>query len=181
MMSPNKLRTSTMMRINSGPGNLEGSSLSIDRPMRLSEIHVAAEYALQHTISDPDLWKSLSSVQEFEVIILHSTKKRIVLLDSISTIDFQFFSFCYFLNFSYSPYCFFFHYLDTLGALIHLSMSIYASSLTKYRLHLFFFFPFCTMSLSCICYFLLDSLSWLESGSASCVAWLLGQRSWHQI
>eukprot|EP00268_Persea_americana_P056755 TRINITY_DN6742_c0_g1_i1.p1 TRINITY_DN6742_c0_g1~~TRINITY_DN6742_c0_g1_i1.p1 ORF type:complete len:1210 (-),score=246.92 TRINITY_DN6742_c0_g1_i1:638-4267(-) len=74
MMSPNKLRTSTMMRINSGPGNLEGSSLSIDRPMRLSEIHVAAEYALQHTISDPDLWKSLSSVQEFEQKYLELTK-----------------------------------------------------------------------------------------------------------
>lgn len=84
-MSPNKLQTSTMMRINSGPGNLEGSSLSIDRPMRLSEIHVAAEYALQRTISDADLWKSLSSVQEFEVIILCSAKKRIVLLDSISS------------------------------------------------------------------------------------------------
>lgn len=66
-MSPNKLHVSTMSRINSGPGNLEGSSLSIDRPMRLSEIYVAAENALQHTISDPDLWKSLSSVQEFEV------------------------------------------------------------------------------------------------------------------
>lgn len=167
------------MRINSGPGNLEGSSLSIDRPMRLSEIHVAAEYALQRTISDPDLWKSLSSVQEFEVIILHSTKKRIVLLDSISTIDFQFFYFCYFWNFSYSPYCFFFHYLDTLGALIHLSMSIYASSLTKYRLHLFFSFLYRVPLMHILLSFGFIELAgiWI---SQLC-AWLLGQRSWHQI
>ena len=39
----------------------------MDRPMRLSEIYVAAEHALQNTISDPVLWKSFSSVKEFEV------------------------------------------------------------------------------------------------------------------
>ncbi|XP_058110724.1 trafficking protein particle complex II-specific subunit 130 homolog isoform X2 [Magnolia sinica] len=70
----NKAHVSTMSRINSGPGNLESSSLSLDRPMRLSEIHVAAEHALRRTISDPDLWKSLSSSQEFEQKYLELTK-----------------------------------------------------------------------------------------------------------
>lgn len=55
-----------MTRTNSSPINFESS---IDRPMRLAEIYVAAEHALQHTISDTDLWKSLSSVEDFEVLI----------------------------------------------------------------------------------------------------------------
>lgn len=38
--------------------------------MRLAEIYVAAEHALKNTISDPDLWKSLSSLEEFEVVTL---------------------------------------------------------------------------------------------------------------
>lgn len=37
--------------------------------MRLSEISVAAEHALQNTVSDKELWKSLSSPEEFEVFI----------------------------------------------------------------------------------------------------------------
>lgn len=41
----------------------------MSRPLRLSEICVAAEHALRSTISDAELWKSLSSVQEFEVPI----------------------------------------------------------------------------------------------------------------
>lgn len=64
-MSPSsKVRAVSMSRTNSSPGNFESS---IDRPMRLSEIYVAAEHALKKTISDPDLWKSLSSLEEFEV------------------------------------------------------------------------------------------------------------------
>lgn len=55
-----------MSRTNSSPGNFESS---ISRPLRLSEICVAAEHALRNTISDAELWKSLSSVQEFEVRI----------------------------------------------------------------------------------------------------------------
>lgn len=52
-----------MSRTNSSPG-IESST---DRPMRLSEIYVAAENALKQTISNPDLLKSLSSSYEFEV------------------------------------------------------------------------------------------------------------------
>ncbi|KAL5972557.1 hypothetical protein ACLOJK_039361 [Asimina triloba] len=69
----NKVQAAAMSRINSGPGSLESSSLSLDRPMRLSEIYVAAEHALQSTISNPDLWKSLS-IQEFEQKYLELTK-----------------------------------------------------------------------------------------------------------
>ena len=65
-MSPSaKVHTISMSRTNSSPGNFESS---IDRPMRLAEIYVAAEHALQDTISDPNLLKSLSSVEEFEVL-----------------------------------------------------------------------------------------------------------------
>ena len=64
-MSPSqKVRASSMSRTNSSPGGFESS---IDRPMRLAEIYVAAEHALQHTISNTDLWKSLSSLEEYEV------------------------------------------------------------------------------------------------------------------
>lgn len=61
-----KAQTPHFSRTNSSPGFFDGS---IDRPMRLAEIYVAAEHALRSTISDPNLWKSLSSVEEFEVIV----------------------------------------------------------------------------------------------------------------
>lgn len=65
-MSPsNKLQAITMSRTNSSPGTFDSL---IDRPMRLAEIFVASEHALKRTISNPDLWKSLSSVEEFEVL-----------------------------------------------------------------------------------------------------------------
>ncbi|OVA00525.1 Foie gras liver health family 1 [Macleaya cordata] len=67
----NKVHVSSMSRTNSSPGNFDSS---VDRPMRISEIHVAAEHALQRTISDPDLWKSLSSVNDFEQKYLELTK-----------------------------------------------------------------------------------------------------------
>lgn len=64
-MSPSqKVRSGVMSRTNSSPGNFESA---IDRPMRLAEIYIAAEHALQHTISNPSLWKSLSALEEFEV------------------------------------------------------------------------------------------------------------------
>lgn len=63
MSSPAKSQSISMSRTNSSPGNFESS---ISRPLRLSEICVAAEHALRNTISDAELWKSLSSVQEFE-------------------------------------------------------------------------------------------------------------------
>ncbi|KAK9269657.1 hypothetical protein L1049_001435 [Liquidambar formosana] len=66
-----KVHGISMSRTNSSPMNFESS---IDRPMRLAEIYVAAEHAMQHTISDPDLWKSLSSVKEFEQKYLELTK-----------------------------------------------------------------------------------------------------------
>lgn len=59
-----KVNAVTMSRTNSSPGNFESL---IGRPMRLSEIYVAAEHALQKTISDPGLWKCMSSVEDFEV------------------------------------------------------------------------------------------------------------------
>lgn len=67
---PSKIYASTMPRTYSGPVNFE-SSVSLDRPMRLSEIHVAAEHALKRTITDPDLLKSLSSLEEFEVSVIY--------------------------------------------------------------------------------------------------------------
>uniref|UniRef100_A0A5B6YWR6 TRAPPC10/Trs130 N-terminal domain-containing protein n=1 Tax=Davidia involucrata TaxID=16924 RepID=A0A5B6YWR6_DAVIN len=71
-MSPSpKINAISMSRTNSSPGTFESS---IDRPMRLSEIYVAAEHALQNTISDPDLWKSLSSLKEFEQKYLELSK-----------------------------------------------------------------------------------------------------------
>lgn len=63
-MSPSKVHAISMTRTNSSPINFESS---IDRPMRLAEIYVAVEHALQQTISDTDLWKSLSSIEGFEV------------------------------------------------------------------------------------------------------------------
>ncbi|PKA56798.1 hypothetical protein AXF42_Ash002101 [Apostasia shenzhenica] len=69
-----KVYASLMSRTFSGPANSESPSLSLDRPMRLSEIHVAAEHALKRTISDPDLLKSLSSVADFERKYMELTK-----------------------------------------------------------------------------------------------------------
>lgn len=64
-MSPlSKVQGKSISRTNSSPVNFESS---IDRPMRLAEIYVAAEHSLQNTISDSNLWKELSSVMEFEV------------------------------------------------------------------------------------------------------------------
>ncbi|XP_076897898.1 trafficking protein particle complex II-specific subunit 130 homolog [Bidens hawaiensis] len=60
-----------MSRTNSTPGNFESS---IDLPMKLAEIFVAAEHALQKTISDPDLWASFSSLDEFEKKYLELSK-----------------------------------------------------------------------------------------------------------
>ncbi|KAK4803647.1 hypothetical protein SAY86_003464 [Trapa natans] len=72
VVSPsNKPHTAAMVRTNSIPGNFESS---IDRPMRLAEIYVAAEHALRNTISNPDLLKSLSSLEEFEQKYLELTK-----------------------------------------------------------------------------------------------------------
>ncbi|XP_031375340.1 trafficking protein particle complex II-specific subunit 130 homolog isoform X2 [Punica granatum] len=71
-MSPsNKSHAAAMSRTNSSPGNFESS---IDRPMRLAEIYVAAEHALRNTISNPDLLKSLSSLEEFEQKYMELTK-----------------------------------------------------------------------------------------------------------
>lgn len=52
-----------MSRTYSSPG----FESSIDPPMRLAEIYVAAEHALKKTISSSDLWNCLSAVEEFEV------------------------------------------------------------------------------------------------------------------
>lgn len=71
-MSPStKAHTALFSRTNSSPGNFDSS---IDRPMRLAEIYVAAEHALRSTISDPNLWKSLSSMEEFEQKYLELSK-----------------------------------------------------------------------------------------------------------
>ncbi|XP_010914497.1 trafficking protein particle complex II-specific subunit 130 homolog isoform X2 [Elaeis guineensis] len=73
-LSPsNKSHASPMSRTLSGSANPD-SSTSLDRPMRLSEIYVAAEHALKNTISDPDLLKSLLSLQEFEQKYMELTK-----------------------------------------------------------------------------------------------------------
>ncbi|KAI3702892.1 hypothetical protein L6452_28645 [Arctium lappa] len=66
-----KLHPISMPRTNSTPGNFESS---IDRPMTLTEIFVAAEHALQKTISDPGLWTSISSLEEFEQKYLELSK-----------------------------------------------------------------------------------------------------------
>ncbi|XP_010675603.2 trafficking protein particle complex II-specific subunit 130 homolog isoform X1 [Beta vulgaris subsp. vulgaris] len=68
---PSKAPSPSMPRTNSTPGNFEGS---IDQPMRLAEIHVAAEHALRQTISNSDLWNSFSSIEEFEKKYLELTK-----------------------------------------------------------------------------------------------------------
>ncbi|KAK6132777.1 hypothetical protein DH2020_033479 [Rehmannia glutinosa] len=66
-----KVNSVSMSRTFSSPGNFEGS---IDRPMRLAEIYVAAEHALRNTISDVKLCESLSSIEEFEQKYLDLSK-----------------------------------------------------------------------------------------------------------
>ena len=66
-LPPHRSASNSMTRTMSGPATSE-TSLPVDRPMRLSEIHVAAEHALKQTISDPDFMTSLSSLEEFEVV-----------------------------------------------------------------------------------------------------------------
>nr|GEZ35520.1 trafficking protein particle complex II-specific subunit 130 homolog [Tanacetum cinerariifolium] len=63
--------SAAMSRTNSTPGNFESS---IGRPMKLAEIFVAAEHALQKTISDPSLWTSFSSLEEYEQKYLELSK-----------------------------------------------------------------------------------------------------------
>lgn len=63
-MSPQKVVANSMPRTNSSPGNFDSS---VNRPMRLAEIHIAAEHALKQTISNSELLKSLSTSEEFEV------------------------------------------------------------------------------------------------------------------
>ncbi|XP_061359315.1 trafficking protein particle complex II-specific subunit 130 homolog isoform X3 [Gastrolobium bilobum] len=70
-MSPQKVPASSMSRTNSSPGNFDSS---IDRPMRLAEIYIAAEHALKQTISNSALLKSFSSSEEFEQKYLELTK-----------------------------------------------------------------------------------------------------------
>ncbi|CAL5037459.1 unnamed protein product [Urochloa decumbens] len=72
-LSPNRSASNFMARTMSGPATSE-TSLPVDRPMRLSEIHVAAEHALKQTISDPYFMTSLSSVEEFEKRYMELTK-----------------------------------------------------------------------------------------------------------
>lgn len=69
----NQVNSSSMLRSNSGPVNSQ-SSLVLDRPMKISEIFVAAEHSLKSTISDPELLKSLSSLTEFERKYMELTK-----------------------------------------------------------------------------------------------------------
>ncbi|KAG0521169.1 hypothetical protein BDA96_08G138300 [Sorghum bicolor] len=72
-LPPNRPASNLMTRTMSGPATSE-TSLPVDRPMRLSEIHVAAEHALKQTISDPDFMTSLSSLEEFEKRYMELTK-----------------------------------------------------------------------------------------------------------
>ncbi|RAL45497.1 hypothetical protein DM860_014886 [Cuscuta australis] len=71
LISPSpKVHATSMLRTYSSPG----FESSISRPMKLSEIFVAAERSLQTTISDKELWKSLSSPEEFEKKYLELSK-----------------------------------------------------------------------------------------------------------
>lgn len=84
-----KVHANSMSRTNSSPGNFESS---IDRPMRLAEIYVASEHALHSTVSDPELWKSFSSIEEFEVLIrknhlLYSFLSNLQLLNNVSVMN----------------------------------------------------------------------------------------------
>ncbi|KAL9257685.1 Trafficking protein particle complex II-specific subunit 130-like protein [Drosera capensis] len=68
---PSKGPATSIPRTNSIPVNFESS---LNRPMRLAEIHVAAENALLKTISSPEIWKCLSSLENFENKYLELTK-----------------------------------------------------------------------------------------------------------
>ena len=65
MFPSHKAQASTMTRTNSSPV----MDSSIGRPMTLAEIYVAVEHSLHSTVSNPEIWKSFSSVEEFEVSI----------------------------------------------------------------------------------------------------------------
>lgn len=67
-----------MTRTNSSPG----MDSSVDRPMRLAEIYVASEHALQSTVSNPELWESFSSVDKFEV-----SKIQVLLCNCVSKLS----------------------------------------------------------------------------------------------
>ncbi|MBA0716558.1 hypothetical protein Golax_015378, partial [Gossypium laxum] len=71
MPQADKAHEFMMSRTYSSPGNFD---CSIGRPMRLAEIFVAAEHALKKTISNPDLQKILSSVENFEQKYMELTK-----------------------------------------------------------------------------------------------------------
>jgi hypothetical protein len=53
---------------NTQPQPFETARSNIDPPMNLLEIHVAAEHALLNSITDETLRKSLTSVENFEVL-----------------------------------------------------------------------------------------------------------------
>lgn len=77
MSPPHAIATSSMTRTNSVSAITNSSSPSralFDRPLKLSEIQVAAEYALHNTITDETLRKALSSIEEFEKLYLELTK-----------------------------------------------------------------------------------------------------------
>jgi len=69
MSPPPAIATSSMPRTNSVSAITSSSSPSralFNRPLKLSEIQVAAEHALHTTITDETLRKALSSIEEFE-------------------------------------------------------------------------------------------------------------------
>ncbi|KAE8731744.1 TRS130 protein [Hibiscus syriacus] len=66
-----KALANSMSRTYSSAGSFEGS---VDRPMKLAEIFVASEHVLMQTISNPDLQKTLSSIQEIEQKYMDLTK-----------------------------------------------------------------------------------------------------------
>lgn len=70
----NKEGSGSIPRTYSSPMNIESSYVVLDRPMRLSEIQVASEHALKKTLSNPNLWMSLSSKQNFEVGVFYFLK-----------------------------------------------------------------------------------------------------------
>lgn len=70
-------RTVTARSVSFGPlspGNAGSSPGRIDRPMRLPEIHAAAEYALHTTITTEKLEAALSSVEGFEELYVELTR-----------------------------------------------------------------------------------------------------------
>jgi len=76
MSPPPAIATSSMPRTNSVSAITSSSSPSralFNRPLKLSEIQVAAEHALHTTITDETLRKALSSIEEFECSFEHAT------------------------------------------------------------------------------------------------------------